>query len=111
MDDGGDLRLSEILAALSYALDITEGQPAGHAVRTCLIGMRLADEVGLEIEDRAALFYALLLKDAGCSSNAAKVSALFGADDLTAKRNVKTVNHSYLPEALGYILRERRQQA
>ena len=105
MDEGGDLRLSEVLAALSYALDITEGQPAGHAVRTCLIGMRLAEEVGLEIDDRAALFYALLLKDAGCSSNAAKISSLFGADDLIAKRNVKTVNHSYLPEALGYVLR------
>jgi len=105
MDEGGDLRLSEVLAALSYALDITEGQPAGHAVRTCLIGMRLAEEVGLEIDDRSALFYALLLKDAGCSSNAAKISSLFGADDLIAKRNVKTVNHSYLPEALGYVLR------
>jgi HD-GYP domain-containing protein (c-di-GMP phosphodiesterase class II) len=105
MDEGGDLRLSDILAALSYALDISDGQPAGHAVRSCLIGMRLADEVGLEADDRAALFYALLLKDAGCSSNAAKVSALYGADDFTAKRNVKTVNHSYLPEALGYILR------
>jgi putative nucleotidyltransferase with HDIG domain len=105
MDEGGDLRLSEVLAALSYALDITEGQPAGHALRTCLIGMRLAEEVALEIDDRAALFYALLLKDAGCSSNAAKISSLFGADDLTAKRNVKTVNHSYLPEALGYVLR------
>ena len=43
MDERGDLRLSEILAALSYALDITEGQPRGHAVRTCLIGMRLAE--------------------------------------------------------------------
>ncbi len=105
MDEGGDLRLSEILAALSYALDITEGQPAGHAVRTCLIGMRLADEVGLEIDDRAALFYALLLKDAGCSSNAAKISALFGADDHAAKRSVKTVDHAYLPDALGYVLR------
>jgi HD-GYP domain-containing protein (c-di-GMP phosphodiesterase class II) len=104
MDDGGDLRLPEVVAALSCALDITDGQPAGHAVRTCLIGMRLADEVGLEVDDRAALFYALLLKDAGCSSNAAKVSALYGVDDFTAKRNVKTVNHSYLPEALGYIV-------
>jgi HD-GYP domain-containing protein (c-di-GMP phosphodiesterase class II) len=105
MDEGGDLRLSDILAALSYALDISDGQPAGHAVRSCLIGMRLAEEVGLEADDRVALFYALLLKDAGCSSNAAKVSALYGADDFTAKRDVKTVNHSYLPEALGYILR------
>ena len=33
-----------------------------------------------------SLFYALLLKDAGCSSNAAKLSALFGADDFELKR-------------------------
>ncbi|GAB4112525.1 MAG: hypothetical protein OHK0050_14010 [Roseiflexaceae bacterium] len=39
------IRLSEILAALSYALDITEGQPEGHAARSCAIGMRLAQEV------------------------------------------------------------------
>ncbi|MDX6514777.1 MAG: hypothetical protein QOH73_443, partial [Gaiellaceae bacterium] len=29
-----ELRLSEVLGALSYALDITEGQPLGHSVRT-----------------------------------------------------------------------------
>ena len=39
-------RTSEILSALSCALDITEGQPPGHAVRTCLIGMRIAERVG-----------------------------------------------------------------
>jgi hypothetical protein len=26
-----DIRLSEIISALSHVLDITEGQPAGHA--------------------------------------------------------------------------------
>ena len=61
------LRLSEILSALSYALDITEGQPEGHAVRTCLIGMRIAQGAALPARDRAPLFYALLLKDLGCS--------------------------------------------
>ena len=28
------LRMSEVISALSYALDITEGQPPGHAVRS-----------------------------------------------------------------------------
>ena len=36
------IRLSEIISALSYALDLTEGQPMGHSVRTCIIGMRIA---------------------------------------------------------------------
>ena len=56
--------LSEVLGALSYALDITEGEPPGHAVRTTAIGMRLGEQLGLGEEDRSALFYALLLKDA-----------------------------------------------
>jgi len=35
------VRLSEVVSALSYALDITEGQREGHAVRSCVIGMRI----------------------------------------------------------------------
>ena len=84
--------LSEVLTALSHALDLTEGQPLGHTVRTCLIGMRLADEAGLDFAARDALYYALLLKDAGCSSNAARMSALFGADDRAVKPRMKLVD-------------------
>jgi putative nucleotidyltransferase with HDIG domain len=102
---GGDLRLSEVLGALSYALDITEGQPLGHAVRSCLIGMRLAEEIDLPAEERSALFYALLLKDLGCSSNAARVTSLFGTDDIDAKRTLKVVDWSRYTAAGAYALR------
>ena len=30
------IRLSEVVSALSYALDLTEGQPIGHAVKSCV---------------------------------------------------------------------------
>ena len=30
-------RLSEVLGALSHALDLTEGQPVGHAARTTVL--------------------------------------------------------------------------
>ncbi len=36
------VRLSEVIGAVSYALDMTEGQPPGHCLRSCLIGMRIA---------------------------------------------------------------------
>ena len=62
--------LSEIISALSVALDLTEGAVSGHALRTCLLGMRLADEAQLSLDARRSLYYALLLKDVGCSSNA-----------------------------------------
>src|SRR5438552_199432 len=84
--------LSEVLAALSYALDLTEGQRPGHTLRTCLIGMRLGEEIGLSEEMRSSLYYALLLKDAGCSSNAARMSALFGSDDRFVKPFLKNVD-------------------
>jgi putative nucleotidyltransferase with HDIG domain len=88
------IRLSEVVGALSYALDLTEGEPPGHAVRSCLIGMRLGQEIGLDPARRSDLFYALLLKDAGCSANSARMAALFGAGDHVAKRTSKRVNWS-----------------
>ncbi|HKV73168.1 MAG TPA: hypothetical protein VJN95_01515, partial [Gemmatimonadales bacterium] len=96
------VRLSEVVSALSYALDITEGQPQGHAVRSCLIGMRLADIIGLGPEERSDLFYALLLKDLGCSSNAARLCQLFGADDLTLKRAHKLTDWTDPAESAKY---------
>lgn len=89
------VNLSEVLSALSCALDLTEGQPIGHSMRSCLIGMRLGREIGLSPADNAALYYALLLKDAGCSSNAARLCQLFGTDDLELKPRMKTVNRQH----------------
>ena len=55
--------------------------------------MRLADELGLVDEtERSDLFYALLLKDAGCSANSSRMAALFGTDDHVAKRTSKRVD-------------------
>jgi HD-GYP domain-containing protein (c-di-GMP phosphodiesterase class II) len=97
--------LSRVIAALSFALDLTEGEPPGHATRTCKIGMRLADAAGLDAATRSDLFYALLLKDAGCSANSAKMAALFGADDHVAKRTSKRVDWSGRLPALVWSLR------
>ena len=41
-----EVRQSEEIAALSHALDMTEGPP-GAARALCLIGTRLAHELGL----------------------------------------------------------------
>jgi HD-GYP domain-containing protein (c-di-GMP phosphodiesterase class II) len=88
-----ELRLSEVVGALSHALDVTHGQPDGHAARSCLIGMRIAAEAGLSADERSGLFYALLLKDAGCSTNASKIAALYGADDHVVQRERSRIDH------------------
>jgi HD-GYP domain-containing protein (c-di-GMP phosphodiesterase class II) len=84
--------MSDIISALSYALDLTEGQPMGHSVRACVIGMRLAQQVGMSLDDQADLYYGLLLKDAGCSSNASRLFHILSADEIRAKGAVKTTD-------------------
>jgi HD-GYP domain-containing protein (c-di-GMP phosphodiesterase class II) len=99
------VNLSEVVAALSHALDLTEGQPEGHAGRTCLLGVRLAEDLGMHRDDVAALYHALLLKDSGCSSSAVRLSSLFGTDDIALKREGKLVDWTRPAEALPYMAR------
>src|ERR1700733_12360197 len=63
-----------------------------HAVRSCLIGMRMAAQLDLPANERSDLFYALLLKDAGCSANSNRMAMLFAADDRAAKATSKLVD-------------------
>jgi hypothetical protein len=99
------VRISEIISALSYALDLTEGRPMGHSVRSCMIGMRIANEIGLSVVERGDLYYALLLKDAGCSSNASKLFHILSADEIRAKRDVKLTDWTRVGwESLHYAL-------
>ena len=68
--------LSHILGALSHALDLTEGQPPGHCVRACWIGLQIGRALGLDDAALGELYYAVMLKDLGCSSNAARIAQL-----------------------------------
>ncbi len=88
--ESSSISLSEIISSLSFALDLTEGAVAGHALRTCLLGMRLAEEAGVSRAEQRSLYYALLLKDVGCSSNAARMCEILGGgDDRVVKAGVK----------------------
>src|SRR4051812_30033890 len=60
-------RMSEIVSPLSLALDMSAGQPIGHSVRSCVLGMGLAKEIGLPESALGDLYYSLLMKDAGSS--------------------------------------------
>ena len=96
-------KLAELISALSHALDITEGQPEGHCVRCCWIGMHLGRSIGLTDSQQWELYYTLLLKDLGCSSNAARICELYLTDDLNFKRDFKQVGDS-LPQVVRFVL-------
>ena len=98
-----EIRLAELLGALSHALDLVEGQPPGHCIRCCWIGMHIGQAIGLSELEIWELYYTLLLKDLGCSSNAARICQLYLTDDLTFKRDFKSIDGS-LPQALRFVL-------
>ena len=98
-----EITLSELLGALSHALDLTEGQPAGHCVRCSRVGVEIGREIGLGEREVADLYYTLLLKDLGCSSNAARICELYLTDDRCFKQDFKFIDGS-LPQALRFVL-------
>ena len=99
------LRLAEVIGALSYALDLTEGQPPGHSLRCGWIGMQIGAALGLDAETQADLLYTLLLKDTGCSSNAARLWELYGGDERIVKRDFKTVDAQSMAHGARFVLR------
>lgn len=98
-----NVTLSELLGALSHALDLTEGQPAGHCVRCSRIGVEIGRAIGLGEQEITELYYVLLLKDLGCSSNAARICELYLTDDLSFKQDFKLIDGS-LSQALRFVL-------
>lgn len=92
--------LGEVLGAFSYALDLTEGQPEGHSLRSCWIASQVARALGLPVAELRTVYYATLLKDLGCSSNAARIAEIYLADDQAFKHDYKLVH-----EGLGPTLR------
>ena len=107
---------SDVVASFTYALDLTEGQPPGHCLRSCRIGMAIGQEMGLDQKTLWNLYYSILLKDAGCSSNAARLFELYASDDRQTKNDFKKVDTDSLFQvarfvfshtALGHPLREK----
>ncbi len=96
------LSLEDVLASLSYALDLTSGQVPGHTERSCLIALRLGAALGLGGDALQSLRQAMLLKDSGCSSNAARMFEIYGGDDIAAKYASKVTDWTNLIEAVKY---------
>jgi HD-GYP domain-containing protein (c-di-GMP phosphodiesterase class II) len=82
--DGAQVRLAELVAALSLGVDLGFGQPMEHVLRQCLIALRLAERVGLGDGGRVVVYYTALLVNVGCHSDAHEQAKWFG-DDIAFK--------------------------
>jgi HD-GYP domain-containing protein (c-di-GMP phosphodiesterase class II) len=82
--DGAQVRLAELVAALSLGVDLGFGQPMEHVLRQCLIALRLAERVGLDDGERLVVYYTALLVNVGCHADAHEQAKWFG-DDIALK--------------------------
>ena len=78
--DRAHVRLAELVAALSLGVDLGFGQPMEHALRQCLIALRLAERMGLDEDQRAIVYYTAMLVSVGCHSDAHEQAKWFGDD-------------------------------
>jgi HD-GYP domain-containing protein (c-di-GMP phosphodiesterase class II) len=79
-----EVRLAELVAALSLGVDLGFGQPMEHVLRETMIALRLADRIGLEEGERSTVYYTALLVNVGCHADAHEQAKWFG-DDIALK--------------------------
>jgi putative nucleotidyltransferase with HDIG domain len=96
-DVDGSISLSEIISALSYALDLTEGAVHGHALRSCLLGMRIAHDARLPVEQTSGLYFALLLKDIGGRSVVSRIGEVDDHANQANRSKLKAFWKNVLP--------------
>lgn len=93
--DRAQVRLAELVAALSLGIDLGFGQPMEHVLRQCLIALRLAEGIGLDEEQRAVVYYTALLINVGCHTDAHEQAKWFG-DDIA----LKSIKYDHEPRSL-----------
>jgi putative nucleotidyltransferase with HDIG domain len=81
----GELRLADLLAALSLTTDLAMGQPPEKAIRASVVATELARHLGASESDVADVYYTTLLKHLGCTAPSHEEVQLFGPADLEAR--------------------------
>jgi HD-GYP domain-containing protein (c-di-GMP phosphodiesterase class II)/DNA-binding CsgD family transcriptional regulator len=75
--------MAELCAATSLFTDLGTGQPADHALRTCVVAMRLAERLDVAPREAGDTYYVTLLRFLGCTADQHQVADDVGGDEIT----------------------------
>jgi HD-GYP domain-containing protein (c-di-GMP phosphodiesterase class II) len=103
-----DIRLAELIAALSLATDLGMGQPLEWALCACVLAVRLGDALGFGQEELRETYYQALLRYIGCNAETHWLAALAG-DEIALRTDMSMVDSGNLAEVLGVMARHIRQ--
>ena len=91
--------MAELLAALSLGIDLGFGQPMEHVLRQCRIALApRASSIGLDDDERVAVYYTALLVNVGCHTDAHEQAHWFG-DDIA----MKATKYDHEPFSVGDV--------
>lgn len=97
-----DVRLVDLLAALSIVTDLGMGQEPEKAVRACLIATRLARAMDLPERDVQDVYYCTLMQHLGCTAPAHEMVHLFG-DELAVLPWAERTDERNARETLAFM--------
>src|SRR3984893_1766513 len=103
-----EIRLAELVAALSLATDLGMGQPLEYALSVCVLSVRLGEALGLDESKLRQVYYLALLRHIGCNAETYTMSALFG-DDLALRTDSATADLGRASQAIGLLVRSIRK--
>jgi HD-GYP domain-containing protein (c-di-GMP phosphodiesterase class II) len=103
-----DIRLAELIAALSLATDLGMGQPLEYALCSCVLSVRLGEALGLDEGDLREVYYQALLRYIGCNAETGTLATIVG-DEFTIRRNFTTVDNGKQSEMISLLIRSIRQ--
>ena len=96
-----DVRLAELLAALSLATDLGNGFVPETALRSCLLAVQLGQELGLRDSDLSDVYYLPLLRYLGCTAFAYEEAATFGGNDIAFRNAFAGVDFGQPRDVMG----------
>src|SRR5918912_3912993 len=77
--------IAGVIAALSVTSDLARGHPPGEAMRACLLATELAGRAGLDATRRQDVYYATLLRFAGCAATSHEIAERLGGNDIVVR--------------------------
>jgi HD-GYP domain-containing protein (c-di-GMP phosphodiesterase class II) len=98
------VRLSEVLATMSFASDTGMGMPDEAAVRGAIVAATLAGEVGAPDEDRADAYWVSLLRYAGCTADS-HLNAAVMEDEVAVHQDMYGVDYGDPSEMMPFLVR------
>jgi HD-GYP domain-containing protein (c-di-GMP phosphodiesterase class II) len=92
----GAVSRTDVLAALSLAIDLGLGQPMDHMLRSAVMGSRLATRLGLDERECGTVFYTALVMWIGCHADSHEYAQWFG-DDIAVRHDSHYIDWSGAP--------------